>query len=78
MGASGPNRRLFDVNIEGGTLELNNYNITADAGGVGTAIVKEFTVNVTDGTLNIAFDASSSVGGVDKPCVSAIEVIRAS
>lgn len=63
-------RRVFDVNLEGGPVELDDYDIAADVGPV-TAVVKAFTMEVLDGTLDIEFEAS-----VDQPKVSAIEVFQ--
>lgn len=63
-------RRVFDVNIEGGPLELDDYDIAAEVGPV-TAVVKSFTMDVNDGQLDIEFTAS-----VDQPKVSAIEVFK--
>ncbi len=63
-------RRVFDVNLEGGPVELEDYDIAADVGPV-TAAVKSFTMEVLDGVLDIEFSAS-----VDQPKVSAIEVFQ--
>ncbi|MEM8486215.1 MAG: malectin domain-containing carbohydrate-binding protein [Bacteroidota bacterium] len=63
-------RRVFDVNLEGGPVELDDYDIAAEVGPV-TAVVKAFTMEVLDGTLDIEFEAS-----VDQPKVSAIEVFQ--
>lgn len=63
-------RRVFDVNIEGGPLELDDYDIAAEVGPI-TAVVKSFTMDVNDGQLDIEFTAS-----VDQPKVSAIEVFK--
>gem|GEM_PF-868368 len=68
-GATGTNRRVFDVQIEG-ALVLDNLDLNAAAGPL-NAYVRTFTVNVIDGTLNINFPAAS----VDRPIISAIEVI---
>ena len=63
-------RRVFDVNLEGGPIELDDYDIAADVGPV-TATVKSFTMEVLDGVLDIDFSAS-----VDQPKISAIEVFQ--
>ncbi len=65
--------RIFDVNIEGGALELDNYNIVADpnAGAPNTAVVKAFDIDVADGALDIAFITVS-----ENPKISAIEIIK--
>ncbi|QQS28119.1 MAG: T9SS type A sorting domain-containing protein [Sphingobacteriales bacterium] len=66
-----PGQRIFSVNIEGGPLELNNYDIVADAGASNTAVIKQFdNVTVTDGMLNINFTAS-----VNASKISAIEIL---
>ncbi|WP_416448195.1 malectin domain-containing carbohydrate-binding protein [Leeuwenhoekiella sp. A2] len=69
----GRGNRIFDVGIEGSRV-LNNYDIIADVG-AGNPTVKTFDVVVNDGTLNISFSAESSVGGVDQPKISAIEIL---
>ena len=65
--------RIFDVNIEGGALELDNYNIVADpkVDAPNTAVVKTFDIDVADGTLDIAFITVS-----ENPKISAIEIIK--
>ncbi len=63
---------MFDVSIEGSKV-LSAYDIVAKAGAGKAAAVESFTVNVTDGTLNIAFARL-----VDNALVSAIEVISSS
>jgi len=66
-GAAG--QRVFDVNLEGGAVELDNLDIFARVGAA-TALVTTHTIAVTDGTLNIQFSASAN-----QPTVSAIEVV---
>jgi len=68
-GSGGTGKRVFDVNIEGGAIELDDFDLNAVAAPM-TAIVRSFDVLVNDDSLNIAFTAS-----VDRPKVSAIEVI---
>jgi N-acetylneuraminic acid mutarotase len=68
-GAGGTGKRIFSANIEGGSVELPNYDIFAEVGAA-SAVVKVFTVNVSDGVLNIHFSAT-----VDQPKLSAIEVV---
>ena len=59
--------RVFDVNLEGGTIELDNFDMLADTnpgGGTPTkhiAIEKVFTVNVADGVLDLDITAVTSV-----------------
>ncbi|RYY64194.1 MAG: hypothetical protein EOO12_10310, partial [Chitinophagaceae bacterium] len=67
------NSRVFDVMIEG-VKKLDNYDIFAKVGAF-TATTETFTVNVTDGTLNIDFSSLTAVGGKDNAKVSAIEVL---
>jgi hypothetical protein len=64
--------RVFDVSIEGQTV-LDDYDIIAEAGAPQTAVNETVTVEVTDGELNIGFDATGD-DGVDNAKISAIEV----
>ncbi|KAA6438387.1 DNRLRE domain-containing protein [Dyadobacter flavalbus] len=66
----GKGSRQFHVNMEG-SRKLTNYDIFAKAGGAMLATAETFTVNVTDGMLNIDF----LTGAADLPRVSAIEVL---
>jgi len=68
--AGGTGKRVFDVNLEG-TRVLNDYDPTL-AVGAKAADTRLFTVNVTDGVLNIKFAPEAS-----RPTVSAIEVFGA-
>jgi hypothetical protein len=68
--------RLFDVTIEGNKV-LDNYDIFQKVG-ANTATKETFTVNVTDGMLNINFSAAVTDGGKDRPKVSAIEILSGS
>jgi uncharacterized protein (DUF736 family) len=61
-------KRIFSINAEGKTL-LSNYDIVAEVG-YATAAIKDFEVDVTDGTLNLGF-----VTAVDNAKISGIEVI---
>lgn len=67
-GPGGAGKRVFSVNAEGGPVELANYDIFAQVGAM-AATTKTMTVQVSDGTLDLAFTAT-----VDQPKVSAIEV----
>ncbi|XP_022717354.1 probable leucine-rich repeat receptor-like serine/threonine-protein kinase At3g14840 [Durio zibethinus] len=73
-------RRIFDIYIQG-KQELKDFNIKDEAGGAGKPIVKNFTANVTDGTLEIRLrwagkgTKSIPVRGVYGPLISAISVI---
>lgn len=60
-------KRVFDVNAEG-SQKINDLDVFAEVGSR-RALVKSFTVPVTDGTLNLAFAKV-----VEDPMVSAIEV----
>ena len=68
---SAPAKRVFSVDFENGLPALINYDIYADVGAM-TAAVKEFTVPVNDGALDIHFIK----GPADNPKISAIEVLR--
>jgi N-acetylneuraminic acid mutarotase len=61
-------KRKFSVKAEGATI-LSDFDITT-AGGGRAALVKTFSLSVTDGTLNLQF-----IKNIDNPVVSAIEVI---
>jgi hypothetical protein len=61
--------RVFDVRLEGQPV-LTNFNIMTEAG-FQTALVKSFTVLVSDGSLDIDF-----VHKIENPKISAIEIIR--
>ncbi|WP_420461393.1 PKD domain-containing protein [Neolewinella sp.] len=72
-GTGGAGKRIFDVSLEG-QLVLDNFDINA-AVGAQTATVREFVVSVTDGQVNLFFDASAAAGGVNQPKVSALEIL---
>jgi hypothetical protein len=61
--------RVFNIGLETST-GLNGVDIYKEVGAA-TALVKEFYLPVTDGTLNLNFAATA-----DTPIVSGIEVIR--
>ncbi|MEP6707069.1 MAG: malectin domain-containing carbohydrate-binding protein, partial [Pyrinomonadaceae bacterium] len=63
----GAGSRLFDISIEN-VLVLTNFDIYATAGGPLKAVVKTFSVTVSDGVLNIS--ASGNY-----PKFNAIEVV---
>ena len=73
IGAGGAGRRIFDVVLEGNRV-LDNYDISAELGTL-TAVVKTYTVTMTDGRLNLRLDAGAGVGGVNQPKLSALEII---
>jgi subtilisin family serine protease len=64
-----PNKRVFDVIIEG-NLVLPSLDINLEAGNF-AALNKTYTVTVTDGVLDIRFITHSGFG---KPIVSALRV----
>jgi hypothetical protein len=68
--AGGAGSRKFNVDIEG-TRRLTEYDIFAATGGVLQADLKQFVLEITDGTLNINF----LPGSASQPKVSAIEVV---
>ncbi|MCW2622852.1 MAG: N-acetylneuraminic acid mutarotase [Frankiales bacterium] len=69
---TGPGKRVFDVNIEGGPAELTGFDIYAAAGGMNKAIVREFPVTVSDGAVTIDF-----LRRVENAKISAIEILPA-
>ena len=68
---SSSGKRVFDVYIEN-NLVLDNLDIFSEVG-KNYALVKEFQVDVADGTLNIDFNAIA-----DNAKISAIEIISGS
>ncbi|MBA0606322.1 hypothetical protein Godav_018803, partial [Gossypium davidsonii] len=72
-------RRIFDVYIQG-KRELKDFNIKDEAGGAGKPILKNFTANVSDGTLEIRLQWTGKgttvipVRGVYGPLISAVSV----
>lgn len=55
LNKNGPGLRKFDVNIEGGTKELTNFDIFVAAGGMNKAIYRDFPVQISDGDIKIEF-----------------------
>ncbi|MEX0275615.1 MAG: BspA family leucine-rich repeat surface protein, partial [Flavobacteriaceae bacterium] len=72
-GSGGVGSRVFDVNLEGQLAE-DNLDIFAEVG-ADAMLVKTHTVTVTDGVLNIDFDAREEVGGERHPVINAIEIL---
>ncbi|XP_050218909.1 probable leucine-rich repeat receptor-like serine/threonine-protein kinase At3g14840 [Mercurialis annua] len=72
-------RRMFDIYIQG-KLVQKDFNIAEEAGGVGKAIMKNYTTIITNGTLEIRFYCNGKgttgipVRGVYGPLISAISV----
>ena len=62
-------KRVFDVNAEGGALEIDDLDLFAEAGAM-AAVAKSFEIEVDDGMLDLRFRAS-----VGRPTVAAIEVL---
>jgi hypothetical protein len=67
-GTEAPGQRVFNVNIDGGPVELPNYDIVADVGDQ-TGTMKSFNIT-SDGNVDIDF---SHV--VENPLVNGIEII---
>lgn len=63
-----PGMRVFSVQVEN-QIVLQDYDVFA-AAGFNTAVVEEFSAQVTDGSLDIEF-----LHGVQNPAVFAIEVL---
>ncbi len=70
-GAGGTGRRVFSANIEGGAVELANFDMNANAAPL-TAIVRSYRTTITDGRVDIAFTAT-----VDQAKIAAIEIVPA-
>ncbi|KAJ7948795.1 LRR receptor-like kinase [Quillaja saponaria] len=72
-------RRVFDIYIQGKQM-VKDFNIAYEAGGVGKAVIKNFTAVVSSNTLEIRFywAGKGTVGiparGVYGPLISAISV----
>lgn len=70
VGINQAGMRVFNVDIEGGAAQLDNYDIFAQVGG-NYAVKETFTdIEVTDGVMNI--DLAQVV---ENPKISAIEII---
>jgi hypothetical protein len=69
IGNKAPNKRVFDVIIEG-ALVLPSLDISLEVG-LNKALTKTYTVTVTDGVMNIRFITHTGFG---KPIVSALRV----
>jgi phage-related protein len=67
---TGPGKRVFDVSIEG-QLVLHNLDVFSEAG-YSAALVKEFTIVVQDGQLNIVFSPF-----IELPEINGIEILNA-
>lgn len=69
MAKAAAGQRVFNVAMEGAS-ELQSFDILSEVAR-DTALVKSFTVNVTDGVVDIDFTR----GGVDVPTINGIEVV---
>lgn len=54
---NGTGARVFDISVEDALVE-DDYDIIGDVGSAATEVVKTYAVTVTDGVLDIGFDAS--------------------
>ncbi len=61
--------RTFDVTIEG-VQQLTTFDMFVAAGGKHIAVVRDFPVTITDGTVNIQF-----IKQVEQPFVNGIEIV---
>jgi hypothetical protein len=69
LNKTGAGQRVFDVNLEGGTV-LSRFDVWRAAGGIDRAISRTFDVTVTDGNVDIDF-----IRQVENAKVSAVEII---
>ena len=73
---AGTGQRVFDVNINGGALELDNFDIKAAAGGAAnTAVDRTFAVTAGAGANNLVIQFIDA--GPDDPKVDAIQIVAA-
>ncbi|MDO6818430.1 LamG-like jellyroll fold domain-containing protein [Zobellia sp. 1_MG-2023] len=72
-GSGGVGKRVFDVNLEGVLVE-DNLDVFAQVGAE-TVLTKAYTVNVSDGQLEIDFSSLLLDGGVRHPIINAIEIL---
>ncbi len=69
-GITGEGMRIFNVQAEGKTI-LENFDPFKTAGARNKAIVREFTVEVSDGWLDLTF-----VPNIQNPEINGIEVLK--
>jgi|GEM_PF-4784649 len=67
-GITGSGQRVFDVNVEGVTID--DLDVYAEAGGRDIALVKTVDITVSDGEVDITFTAQT-----DSAMISGIEVL---
>lgn len=73
-GSGGAGSRVFDVRLEGDLVE-DDLDVFAQVGAE-AVLTRTYTVNVTDGELEIDFSSLASDGGTRHPIVNAIEILR--
>lgn len=74
-GAAGSGLRVFDVNIEGGDIELEGFEVSVAAGGAEIPWQEgPYNIQVNDGEMTIEFAASAGYAG-DHPQITAIEIL---
>ena len=61
---TGAGQRLFDVNLEGGALELDNHDIWATVGGLNIPDIQTLETTVTDGVLDLDLIAQTNIAGI--------------
>ncbi|MEM9142942.1 MAG: malectin domain-containing carbohydrate-binding protein, partial [Bacteroidota bacterium] len=64
--------RIFDIDIENGQGQFNNYDVIYQSGGPFTAVAETFLVTVTDGSLTITLSTE-----IDRAKISGIEILGA-
>lgn len=71
------NKRVMDITIEGELVD-DNFDIFDIEGASGAAkqFIVSHTVEVTDGTFTMDFDARAAAGGVDQPKISAFALYK--
>ena len=72
-GSGGKGSRVFEVRREGELVE-DDLDVFAQAGAE-AVLTKTYSVNVTDGQLDIDFSALASDGGTRHPIINAIEIL---
>ena len=70
-GNVGPKSRVFSFKV-GDAPEVKDFDLWTESGGAQKALVKTFTVNVTNGKLDITFTPN-----IENPQINGIEIIPA-
>lgn len=65
-------QRVFNVNVEGGAMELTGFDIYSETGGKGRVLIKEYPVTVTDGVVTIDVFCQ-----VENAQINALEILPA-